>query len=146
MQTKAKSKKKTGKSFSAKTKSPKKDKKGGNPVVKQLLDNAILYHNQGNLQQALDSYRSVLSMEPNNPDANHLLGILTNQTGNAKAAITLIRKAIEQKPTAVKFYSNLGLAYKADNRRMEASVSFKKAIDMDPDYLEARINLAQKYF
>lgn len=139
METTMKSKGKTG----SRNKAQKKQKKKENAAVKQLLEQGVACHNQGQLQQALDIYRNILTADPTHPDANHLLGILTNQTGNPKAAIVLIRKAIESKPNVVKYYNNLGLAYKADKRRMEASVSFQKAINMDPDYLEAHLNIAQ---
>ncbi|PCJ46762.1 MAG: hypothetical protein COA99_02190 [Moraxellaceae bacterium] len=141
--TKRKSSKKTKPSFGSAKKTIDSTQQEDSPAIKALLESGVAFHNKGNMQQALDSYKSVLAMAPGHPDANHLLGILMNQTGDSKSAILLIRKAIEKKPTAAKFHNNLGLAYKLDRRTMEAASSFRKAINLDLAYAGPYLNLAQ---
>ncbi|PCJ46763.1 MAG: hypothetical protein COA99_02195, partial [Moraxellaceae bacterium] len=116
---------------------------GDNPAIKELLKIGVHSHQQGKIQQASDAYIRALSIDPDHPDTNHLLGVLNNQIGNPKTAILLIGKAIAQKPTVDKFHNNLGLAYKLEHRITEATASFAKAIELNPKYEMAYLNLGQ---
>ncbi len=69
-----------------------------NLTTLDALKLAVSHHQAGQLQQAERIYREILSHEPHNPDALHLLGIATFETGNNEAAAELIGKAIQAQP------------------------------------------------
>ncbi len=62
------------------------------------LDNAMQvamrHHQSGQLAQAEQIYRQVLSQNPNHAGALHLLGVVAAQTGHRDVAENLIRRAI----------------------------------------------------
>ena len=86
-------------------------------------------------------YRQVLTREPGQADALHLLGVLAHQFGRNDAAVELIGKAIGQRADFPVAYYNLGMAYKALGRAAEAMAAWRKAIELHPGYAEAYNNL-----
>ncbi len=113
--------------------------------ISALLNKAIQYHQDNNLQSALDIYLKVLETSPNNHDALHLAGLTYHQTGNNHLAIKYIKKAISIAPNQAIFYCNLGLIYVAENNTNKAIESFKKAIKITANYPEALFNLGNTY-
>ena len=62
------------------------------------LEKGLALHQTGKLAEAEDIYRDVLSADPANPDALHLLGLIFQQHGNFEQAIGHIEKAITGAP------------------------------------------------
>ena len=61
--------------------------------VEQALDIAIAYHKEGRLAEAETTYRQILAVQPNNPDALNLLGLVATTFGRHHEASELIEKA-----------------------------------------------------
>jgi len=101
------------------------------------LENAVALHQKGQLSQAEAIYRQLLGIDPANPDALHLLGVIAYQTGNHQAAVDMIGQAIEIKPAYAEAYSNRGNALQELNQLDAALASFDKAIELKPDFAEA---------
>jgi protein O-GlcNAc transferase len=59
------------------------------------LQQAIIYHKAGELENAEQLYRSILTEEPNHPDANHNLGVLLKQSDKADIALLFFKTALE---------------------------------------------------
>ena len=59
-------------------------------VTDQWLESAIARHRVGQLQEAETIYRQILGIEPEHPDALHLLGVVANQVGRPKESIECI--------------------------------------------------------
>lgn len=109
-------------------------------TIPQALQTALGHHQLGRLAQAEVIYQQILQVEPNNPDALHLLGLIAYQTGHIKAAVELIGKAISVQPSG-SMYCNLGNALK-DQGNLDAAVeSYRKALSLQPDDPETRYNL-----
>lgn len=85
-----------------------------------MLKDALRLHEQGQLESAQALYRQVLSSEPDQHDALHLLGVLRLQQGDAVQAVELIGRAIQVFPSNQLFYSNCANALKACGRIPEA--------------------------
>jgi len=109
--------------------------------VADALKVAMQHHQSGRLQQADAIYQQILQVEPNNPDALHLLGLLAREAGEIELAIELIGKAITVKPSAPMFY-NLGITLQGNGNYDDAVENYKNAITMNPEYSEAYENLA----
>ena len=53
------------------------------------------HHKAGDLQEALRRYHAILQAEPNNPDANHKLGVLAAQLRQPEVALSFFKTALE---------------------------------------------------
>jgi Flp pilus assembly protein TadD len=71
------------------------------------LQAALRQHQAGQLAEAEARYRQVLALDPEQPDALHLLGVLALQVGQADVAVPLIAQAITHRPNAPAFRMNL---------------------------------------
>ena len=79
-------------------------------------------------------------MQPQNPDALHLLGVIAQQTGHPDAAIDLITRALAQKDHDV-YHANLGVAYRTLGEVEKATACFRTALAINPNQAEALTNL-----
>jgi len=114
-------------------------------VKDELIHRAREAHKQGELAAAEELYRQVLSGNPGDSDANHLLGVICYQRGEYDTALELIRKAVAVRSEHAATYNNLGNVQKALGIHSEALESFKKAIALQPDLAEAHNNLGTVY-
>jgi radical SAM protein with 4Fe4S-binding SPASM domain len=107
----------------------------------ERLREGIRLHRAGNLQQAAMAYEQVLAQAPDNPDANHLLGVVAHQAGQLEIAVELIEKAIEQQPENPDMLCNLGNAQKALGDFDKAESAYRDALDIAPEDHEIHNNL-----
>jgi protein O-GlcNAc transferase len=107
----------------------------------QILTRAVQHHQAGNLSEAEALYRNVLQLEPRNPAALHMLGVIAGQFQRHDIAINLIRSALHEAPTMAAAHCNLGLALKANGQLDEAVASYRRAIQLMPNYADAHSNL-----
>lgn len=113
--------------------------------TQQLIQEAIEFHQCGQFQEAERLYRQILEIEPNNPDANHLLGVIEAQAGRYTQAIKFISLAIEKKPSHSGYYRDLGLAFRLAGRMEDAISAFKQSVQIDPPDGAAWILLGEIY-
>jgi Flp pilus assembly protein TadD len=92
-----------------------------------VLTLALQRHQAGDFAQAEALYRQYLSVDPNHPDAVHLLGVVAMQTKNFAAAEELISRAIAMRPATMEYHFNLGIVRKALGKRDEAIASLTHA-------------------
>jgi tetratricopeptide (TPR) repeat protein len=104
-----------------------------------LLRQALADHQGGRSARAEAGYREILSADPANADALHLLGVLI-ATRQPATGIDLIRKAIAVRPNAI-FYNSLGTILAATRDTSSAVEIFERAIALSPKYAEAHANL-----
>jgi len=57
------------------------------------LQQAVAYHQAGQLQEAENLYRAILQAQPNQPAANHNLGVLVGQIGQPVAGLAYLKTA-----------------------------------------------------
>ncbi|MGJ8527849.1 tetratricopeptide repeat protein [Maritalea sp.] len=120
-------------------------KKGGGSAggdVTQLLQSGIQLHQTGDLQGAEGQYRKILELQPNHPEANHLLGTLAHQLGRNEQALPFLLKAVNANPTSPNFHNVVGLAYKGVGDFDAAIKSHKAAIEIDPNFAVAYNSLS----
>src|SRR5262245_17003014 len=107
----------------------------------RLLDKAVQDHRAGRLAEAERGYNEVLALDPEQPDALHLLGVLVGIAGAHARAATLIERSLRQKPTA-QAYVHLGHAQLGAGGVEEAIGSFEAAIRLEPRHAQAHHHLA----
>ena len=66
------------------------------PMTSNDLATARAYHEAGNLGQAEEIYRRILTGDPRHAEALHLLGLVEIQRGNPQAAVEHLRQAVAQ--------------------------------------------------
>lgn len=103
------------------------------------------HHQAGRLEAALDCYHHVLELEPENPDALHLVGLVHHQRGAHAQALRWLQRAAERSPNCWLYESSLGCALHALGRVEEASAHHAKAVELAPDQPALRNNLASAY-
>jgi protein O-GlcNAc transferase len=110
-------------------------------TVRQQLDSAMAYHRAGRLAEAEKVYREVLTSDSNQPDALHMLGVLSGQAGQLDTAVELIQRAIRIKPDSALAHNNLGTTLAKQGRIDEAIAALREAIRLKPEYADAYYNL-----
>lgn len=74
--------------------SPKTEK----DLLEQVMNEALGFHQSGQQQEAEKRYRAILNVEPNDPKANHNLGVLYVQMGKAAASLKYFTTALDAEP------------------------------------------------
>lgn len=108
--------------------------------VAALLREALAEHQSGHTAQAERRYRQVLSEDPQNPDALHLLGMLIAPK-DAQAAFGLVERAIALRPATAIFHNSLGTVSASRGDYHRAIQAFTQAIQLSPKYAAAHANL-----
>lgn len=114
------------------------------PQSNRLADRlkfAIDAHRQGRLDEAEKTYRSILKVRPDNPDALHFLGVLLHQRGRGKEAIARIERALRIDPNYLDARINLGNVYKETGNTDKAAAIYREVIAARPDHASAYNNL-----
>jgi len=111
------------------------------PTVLEALSLGLEHQRAGRLPEAEGVYRAVLTANPDNADALHLLGVIACQTGKAEAGVALVQQAIRLRPTVAQFHNTLGNALTSLRRLEEARFAFEWALNLDAGFAEALVNL-----
>ena len=100
--------------------------------ITRAVQQAVDFHQKGDLKEAEDLYRQVISVAPNHTTALHLLGVISHQTGHNQEAVDLIRRALLINPEYAEAYANLGNALQDLEQFAEAIIVYKKALHLKP--------------
>jgi tetratricopeptide (TPR) repeat protein len=109
-------------------------------MLQEKLQQAIAFHQNGQLPQAQALYEEILTTQPKHFDSLHLLGVIAYQTKQYQRAADLIGKAIELYSKNAAFYCNRGNALKELNQLDAAIASYDRAIALNPNFAEAYSN------
>ena len=70
----------------------------------------LRFHQLGELHQAEECYRETIRIDPEHPDANHLLGVVALQQGRHDESIAFLSKALRLKPSTAEYHNNIASA------------------------------------
>ena len=110
-------------------------------IIQQSLALAVQHHNEGRLPEAESILQQILQVDPNQPVALHLLGLIAHQAGKNDTAVDLITKALTIQPDYAEAHGNLGNMFKELGKLDEAVASYQKALAIKPDNAGAHYNL-----
>ena len=102
-------------------------------------------HQAGQLQQAAALYRAVLTRDPDNADANHLLGMVALQQGEPKIAADFIGKAIAVNDREASYHFHFALALQSLNDMPGAVAGYRRALALKPDDPDIHNNLGNAF-
>src|SRR5262249_45020712 len=106
------------------------------------LPEAMALHLRGEGDAAARIYREIITAEPGNFDANHLLGAVLLQQRQFAEAERFIAKALTIIPDNPAALDNHGIALIRLKRFDEALASHDRAIALKPEFAEAHNNRA----
>jgi protein O-GlcNAc transferase len=113
-------------------------------VTAELLD--FLKHAQrhlasGELEQAAWNCEQAIGLEPQNAEAQNLLGLIVARQGDYQRAVTHLRSAVDCQPDSPAFLNNLGFACYKTGQLDKARESFQAALALSPDFVKVYLNL-----
>jgi tetratricopeptide (TPR) repeat protein len=73
-------------------------------TIEQALQQGVVAHKEGKLQDAERLYRAILRSQPKHPDANHNLGVIAVSVNKADAALPLFKTALGANPKIEQFW------------------------------------------
>ena len=115
----------------------KKIQQGISLTPEQTYQSAVQYFQAGNLQQAEQFSKKLLSVDPESESANHLMGIIIARKGGRNdLAAGFIQKALAVNPDNIEAHKNLGELLQGAGRLDEAVISYQKALSLKPDYVD----------
>ena len=96
---------------------------------------------EGRLDQAIEQYRQVLALTPDDALAHSNLGTALAAQGRLDEAVGHYERALALAPGDADAHSNLGNALLAQDRSAEGVASLRRALDIDPSSAEAHAAL-----
>ncbi len=97
---------------------------------------------QGDTENAINTFRKVLELNPNYALAHSSLGYIYMRRGNSDLARASFERAIDLDMRLAAAHNGRGMVLAQDERtRAVALDSYREALNLDPDYLDARYNL-----
>jgi len=118
-----------------------------NPMsASTLYEQAELYRNQGNLEDAIAFYQKTIELDPNFSWAYHQLGDIFSEQNNPTEAIGVYRQAIALNPNFSWSYHNLGMVLIQQKQWDQAILAYSKAIELNPDFCWSYYYLGEAFF
>jgi tetratricopeptide (TPR) repeat protein len=98
---------------------------------------------QGAPEQARESYRRALELDPGHVDARINLGRLLHESREWEAALKHYRMALADRGDDSTALFNLAVVLEDLGRRRDAIDAYRATVDADPEYADAYFNLAR---
>jgi len=98
---------------------------------------------QGKRQEASEVNAEILKADPADNDAHGLAATLLLDKGDINRALTELQAVVARAPNNAVAHYNLGRAHEARGESEQARQEYQKAVDIRPDYLLARLAVAQ---
>jgi protein O-GlcNAc transferase len=111
------------------------------PDLAMTLDQAIQDQQAGCLAAAEAAYLRILAQDPCQPDALHLLGMLSCDRGDFDAGLRMVDVAIGLQPFRSAFHNTRGHALALSGRLAEAETAYHTAWTLRPNTMEIANNL-----
>ncbi len=109
-------------------------------VLAQLQD-AVLLHQAGRLDEAEKLYTKVLKADPRNANALNLLGTIATARGHNAEAKRYFERALQCAPRMADASFNLGVVLTAMGDNPGAIAAYEHAIELNPRHADAYLNL-----
>src|SRR5579883_2711909 len=105
-------------------------------------EQGINYFHHGDLQRALESFRSAIDANPKDAISHDYIGVILGESGNLDAALREFREAIRLNHRLSDPHYHLGLAYDRTGRTNDAIAEYHEALWLNPSMLDAKYGLS----
>jgi tetratricopeptide (TPR) repeat protein len=103
----------------------------------------IVEYSKGNYREALEHFRTVVDLTPDDANARFYLGLTESRVGEFSTAIPHLEKALQLDPSLDYVHYHLGLSYFQEQRYPEALSALQRAAQFDPQ--NATVQFYQGY-
>ncbi|MGO9463047.1 MAG: tetratricopeptide repeat-containing sulfotransferase family protein [Isosphaeraceae bacterium] len=110
-------------------------------TISQIFETALEYQRSGQIHQAEDLYRQILTQDPEHVDALHHLGLASHQLGRSEEATLYLRRAVRLNPGFAEAHNSLGVALHKAGKLEDAAQSYRRALDLRLDLAHVHNNL-----
>lgn len=117
-------------------------KKAGGIDLQTALQEGVKLQRAGNIAKALQLYKKILKIVPDQPDTLHLIGLCFHQQKNDRKAVELIGKSLAILPDNPVAQNNMGVSLCALGKFDKAEEHYRASMKLHPGYAEAHTNLA----
>jgi Flp pilus assembly protein TadD len=111
-----------------------------------LLRLALARHREGRLSEAEALYQKVLELQPRQPDALRLSGVLAQQRGELDRAGQLLQQALQAQPDSPDTHHDLGSVWFESGQTKKALAAYQSAIRLRPNFPEAYYNMGNAHY
>ena len=109
------------------------------------FEEAMSYHQLGQVDEAETRYRKLMKKAPKTPALHNNLGLVLQAQHRVDEAVKQLERAVKLDRQYVDAHSNLGNAYRRAGRFDEAIKSLERALKLNPAYVQALGNLGNTY-
>jgi len=114
-------------------------------TLSEALKLASAFRRGGQPNMALEICQRVLAVEPDQPEALHLVGQIVYQQGQRALAVDYFRRAIAAQPTGAVYHNSLGNALKGLGHHDEALACYERALQLNPGLADVHYNLGNTW-
>jgi tetratricopeptide (TPR) repeat protein len=111
------------------------------PTYQKRIIEALM--RQGKREEAAQVNGDILKADPADNDAHGLAATLLLDKGDINRALTELQAVVARAPNNAVAHYNLGRAHEARGESEQARQEYQKAVDIRPDYVLARLAVAQ---
>ena len=108
----------------------------------KLLNQAVNFHRNGELKDAIELYKKILKEKPNAYAAANNLALIYNFQKKYLESFTLLKNILKAQPNNLRAITNYANSLTGLNRYDEAIYNYKKALNLKPEFVDAIGNLA----
>ena len=109
------------------------------------ISQALRLQQAGQLTESAAIYEEILTEQPENGDALHLLALVMLELKQPKHAIELLKKAISTHPNTATYFNSLGNALSEAGLMQDAVSAYLKAAQFEPNAADIHYNLGTTY-
>ncbi len=91
------------------------------------------YFESSKFNQAIEIYKKVLELNPNDIDTYNDLGLAYHYLGKSNLSVDTLRKGTEVMPTYQRVWLSLGFVLMSMGRNEEAKTALEKAAELNPE-------------
>ncbi len=121
------------------------DETGQDISIEDLAERGISYYDQGMINKAIEEFKEVLELDPEDVETHYHLGNAYADNEMSDEAIQAFKKAIELKPDFIDAYLSLSTLYLDTDLIDEAISLCKQAISANPDDSFLCFHLGEAY-
>jgi len=113
--------------------------------IDELYDRGISYYDKGMIDKAIEEFKEVLELDPDDVETHYHLGNAYADKEMFDEAISIYKKTIEKNPEFIDAYLSLGMLYLDIDLIDEAISLCKQAININPDDSFLCFHLGEAY-
>ena len=100
-------------------------------------------YEMGQFDGAIEQYRALLRLQPDDPDAHNNLGNALTARGRLDEAIQQFKESIRLKPNNAAAQCNLAIVLAAKNQLPDAKLHYRRAIALNPNFVQAHVQFGR---